>query len=76
MVTSLHVYCQKESCSLACDLVDRRKMLTTKVENEITVELAISENISVLKFNTISNVTFTYEFNTNSALCVLSRFYK
>ena len=28
-------------------------MLTTKVENEITVELAISENISVLKFNTI-----------------------
>ena len=53
-------------------------MLTiyTKVEHEITVELAISENISVLKFNTISNVSFTYEFNTNSALCVLSRFYE
>ena len=31
---------------------------------------------SVLKFNTISNVSFTFQFNTNSALCVLSRFYK
>ena len=41
-------------------------MLTTKVENEITVELAISENISVLKFNTISNVTFTYYCSMNS----------